>query len=161
MNLAAFMASKGNFSSPFCTEHVYSVLAAHPSPLPPYYALSPCNLSFLRLFALRHFQSFAVLWTLCSLFSSFLKQDASWDHLPRLASDTPFNTAQNGNRLLAAAYTHREIRGREKVWVEKEGKEATRVQKTADCHPDWWQLSSGAQERLTVKRRENLGKSGA
>lgn len=101
--------------------------AAHPCT--PILHSPPLSISFLRLFTLRIFQSFAVLWT------SFLKQDALWHHLPRLGFDTAFNTAQNGNCLLAATHMHREIRRRERMSMEKEGEETTRMQKTDKCHP--------------------------
>lgn len=102
-NLISFMVSKANSSSFFNTEKVTLMPTA-----PPSLALFPRKFSFQRLFALRLFQSFAVLWILCILSPSFLKWDCSWDHLPRLSPDAPFNPAQNGNCLLVAAHVHEE-----------------------------------------------------
>lgn len=67
-NLISFMVSKANSSSFFNTEKVTLMPTA-----PPSLALFPRKFSFQRLFALRLFQSFAVLWILCILSPSFLK----------------------------------------------------------------------------------------
>lgn len=79
-NLISFIDSKANSSSSF--QHWESDSDAHCTSLPG--TLFPSKFSFQRLFALRLFQSFAVLWILCILSPSFLKWDCSWDHLPVL-----------------------------------------------------------------------------
>lgn len=78
-NLVSFIVSKANSSSFFNAEKVTLMPT-----VPPSLALFPSKFSFQRLFALKLFQNFAVLWILCILSPSFLKWDCSWDHLPVL-----------------------------------------------------------------------------